>query len=70
LGEHADPYRVIVHYDDHDEVVEEGHAFYMPPGHVPEADTGSEFLLFSPTDQLRATEAAVAKGMQATEAGG
>ena len=41
----------------------------MPPGHVPEADTGTEFVLFSPTDVLRATEDAIAQGMQATEAG-
>ena len=41
----------------------------MPPGHVPEADAGTEFVLFSPTDELRATEEAVAPGMQAaTEA--
>ena len=62
--------RMIVHYDDRDEVIEEGQAFYMPPGHVPEADTGTEFVLFSPTDELRATDEAVARGMQAaTEAG-
>jgi quercetin dioxygenase-like cupin family protein len=61
---------MIVHYDDRDEVIEEGQAFSMPPGHVPEADAGTEFVLFSPTDQLRATEEAVAKAMQAAEAGG
>ena len=58
--------RMIVHYEDRDEVIEEGQAFYMPPGHVPDADAGTEFVLFSPTDQLRATEEAIAKGMQAT----
>ena len=59
--------RLIVHYDDHDDVIEEGQAFYMPPGHVPDADAGTEFVLFSPTDELQATEAAVAAGMQPAE---
>jgi len=56
--------RLIVHYDDHDDVIEEGQAFYMPPGHVPDADAGTEFVMFSPTDELRATEEAVKAGMQ------
>ena len=56
--------RMIVHYDDHDEVIEAGHAFYMPPGHVPDADADTEFVLFSPTEQLQATEAAIAAAMQ------
>ena len=57
--------RMIVHYDDHDEVIEAGHAFYMPPGHVPDADAGTEFVIFSPTEELQATEAAMAAAMQA-----
>jgi mannose-6-phosphate isomerase-like protein (cupin superfamily) len=60
--------RMIVHYDDHDDVIEQGQAFYMPPGHVPEADAGTEFVLFSPTEELQATEEAVVKGMQVTPA--
>jgi len=56
---------MIVHYEDHDDMIEEGQAFYMPPGHVPDADAGTEFVLFSPTAELRATEAAIAKAMQA-----
>jgi hypothetical protein len=62
--------RMIAHYDDRDEVIEEGQAFYMPPGHVPEAHAGTEFVLFSPTDQLRATEEAMARGMPAAGSGG
>ena len=59
--------RVVVHYEDHDDVIEQGQAFYMPPGHVPEADADTEFVLFSPTDELQATEAAIATGMQASQ---
>ena len=58
--------RMTVHYGDHDDVIEAGHAFYMPPGHVPEADAGTEFVMFSPADELRATEEAIQKGMQAS----
>jgi hypothetical protein len=42
----------------HEEVIEVGDAFYMPPGHVPAADAGSEFVQFTPSDELRVSEAA------------
>ena len=59
--------RMIVRYDDREEVFEAGDAFYMPPGHAPEAEAGSEFVQFSPADQLAATVAAIQKGMQAAQ---
>lgn len=61
--------RMIVRYDDHEEVFEPGDAFYMPPGHAPEAEAGSEFVQISPADQLAATEAAIMAGMQAMQRG-
>jgi hypothetical protein len=36
----------------------------MPPGHTAAADAGTEFVQFSPSDQLAVTEAAIAKGMR------
>src|SRR5690242_6633346 len=30
--------RMIVRYDSHEEVIEAGDAFYIPPGHAPEAE--------------------------------
>ena len=59
--------RMIVRYDDHEEVIEAGDAFYMSPGHAPEAEAGTEFVQFSPADQLAATEAAIVKAMQAAK---
>ncbi len=56
--------RMIVRYPDREEVVEAGDAFYMAPGHAPEAEEGTELIQFSPTDQLAETEAAIAKAMQ------
>jgi hypothetical protein len=57
--------RIIVRYPDHEEIVEAGDAFFMPPGHAPEAEAGTELIQFSPTEQLAETEAAIAKAMQA-----
>src|SRR6476661_6079777 len=42
--------RVIVRYADHEEVIEAGDAFYMAPGHAPEAEEGTELIQFSPAD--------------------
>jgi mannose-6-phosphate isomerase-like protein (cupin superfamily) len=56
--------RMIVRYDDHEEVINAGEAFYMPPGHAPEAEAGTELLQFSPADQLAEVEAAIFASMQ------
>lgn len=56
--------RVIVRYDDHEEVLETGDAFYMSPGHAPEAEAGTELLQISPADQLAVVEAAIVAAMQ------
>jgi hypothetical protein len=56
--------RMIVRYSDREETVEAGEAFYMSPGHAPEADEGTEIIQFSPTDKLTETETAIAEAMQ------
>jgi len=56
--------RMTVRYPDHEDVIEAGDAYYMAPGHTPAAIAGTEFVMFSPTDLLAATEAAIVKGMQ------
>ena len=56
--------RMVVRYPDREETFEAGDAFYMPPGHAPEAEAGAEFLQFSPADQLAATEAAIKGAMR------
>lgn len=58
--------RMTVRYADRTEVLEAGDAFYMPPGHAPAAEAGTELIQFSPTDLLAATEAAIADAMQHT----
>src|SRR5690348_15629460 len=59
--------RLVVHYAGGDEVLEAGDAFVMPPGHVPEADAGTRFVMFSPAAELAATEAAIRAGMEAAQ---
>jgi ribosomal protein L16 Arg81 hydroxylase len=49
---------------DHEEVIEPGDAFYMPPGHVPAAKAGSEFVIFSPSAGLEVSEAAMRANME------
>jgi hypothetical protein len=55
---------MTVDYDDEQEEYGAGDAFYMSPGHVPTAEAGSEFVIFSPKDELAATEAAIQEWMQ------
>ena len=56
--------RLTWRFADREEVTEAGDSFYAPPGHAPKADAGSEFVQFSPGEELRATEAAIMKNMQ------
>ena len=59
--------RLTWRFGDREEVYEAGDAFYVPPGHAPGADAGSEFLQFSPTEELNATNAAIMRNMQAMQ---
>jgi hypothetical protein len=57
--------RLTVRYADREEeVIEAGSAFYMPPGHVPSAEEGSEFVQFSPATELAETTAAIKANAQ------
>ena len=59
--------KITVTYADRVETYQAGDAFLMTPGHVPAAAAGTEFVQFSPTDQLnlvRAHMTATARAMQ------
>ncbi len=58
--------RITVTYGDKVEIIEAGDAFYMSPGHAPAAVRGTEFVMFSPTEELAVTEQAIAAAMQRT----
>ena len=61
--------RLTFRFADREEVFEEGDAFYLPPGHVPLATAGTEYVQFSPTDEMKATDEAIERNMRAMEAG-
>ena len=56
--------RMTVRYADREEVYGAGDAFYMPPGHAPAAEAGSEFVHFSPSVELAITQAAIMRNAQ------
>ena len=45
--------RLTIRYGDHEEVIEAGDAFYLPPGDTPEAEEGTEIVQFSPAKGWR-----------------
>lgn len=55
---------ITVSYGDHEETFEAGDAFYMPPGHVPSATAGTEFIQISPTEAYAETMQAIQASMQ------
>jgi hypothetical protein len=59
---------LTVRYGDRNDVIEAGDAFYLPPGHVPAAVAGSEFVQFSPSGLLLISEEQMARNMRAMPA--
>ena len=56
-------------FADHEETVKAGDAYYLPPGRAPVANTPNSLLVqFSPTTELRKTEAVLMKSLQAMQA--
>jgi mannose-6-phosphate isomerase-like protein (cupin superfamily) len=62
--------RLTWRYGDREEVCEAGDAFYAPPGHVPKADAGSEFIQFSPADELQVSQAQMMENVRKLHAAG
>jgi hypothetical protein len=61
---------VTFRYADRDEVYAAGDAFYAPPGHVPvHNEPGTEYLQFSPAEELRQTSEVIMRNFQALQAG-
>lgn len=57
--------KVTFSFADHDEVFEAGDAFYVPPGHGIMVAGGSEYVQFSPADELRPVEETIMRNFQA-----
>jgi hypothetical protein len=50
-----------------EETYHAGDAFYAPPGHTPKAAAGTEFLQFSPSEELEVSVSAIRANMQALQ---
>jgi len=59
--------RVTYRFADHDEVFEAGDAFYLPAGHIPSVDAGTEYVQFSPTEELNHVSEAMQQNMEAMQ---
>jgi glyoxylate utilization-related uncharacterized protein len=59
--------RLTFTFADRVEVVEAGDAFYVPPGHVPAVEAGTEFVQFSPSEELRVVSETMARNMRAMQ---
>ncbi|MFL5840873.1 MAG: AraC family ligand binding domain-containing protein [Thermoleophilaceae bacterium] len=55
--------RMTFRFPDHEEVFEAGDAFYLPPGHVQVVEAGTEYLQFSPSEELRVVSEAITRNM-------
>jgi hypothetical protein len=60
--------RVTYRFADHEEVHEAGDAFYVAGGHLQFADAGTEYLQFSPAEELRTVSETIERNMQAMQA--
>ena len=52
---------------DRQEVYEAGDAFYIRQGHIPSAEPGTEYLQFSPAEELHPVSAHMQKSMAAMQ---
>ena len=59
--------RVTFGFGDREEVFEAGDAFYVPPGHTQRVSAGTEYLQFSPQEQLREVDEAIMRNMRALQ---
>jgi hypothetical protein len=55
---------MVVRYADHEETAHTGDVYYMPPGHVPTYEVGTQLIQFSPTQELKATDEAIERNLR------
>ncbi len=54
-------------YADHEEIYSAGDLFFMPPGHVPFADAGCQWLDFSPFDEYAETMEVIIRNVKSRQ---
>jgi len=62
--------KIVVRYADHEETITAGQAFYMAPGHTPEALEDCELVQFSPSNQMHDVIEVIRRNAQAMEPAG
>lgn len=61
--------RKLVKYGDREEVLNAGDAYYMAPGHSTITDAGTEWVEFSPGDELKRTNEVIARNLSVISRG-
>ena len=61
--------RKLVKYLDHEEVLSAGDAYYKSPGHSTITDPGTEWIEFSPRNELKITNEAVQRNLAELQRG-
>jgi hypothetical protein len=59
--------KVVFDLGGREEVYEAGDAFYVSHGHIPRAEPGTEYLQFSPAEELHTVSAHMQKNMAAMQ---
>jgi hypothetical protein len=59
--------RLTFRLGDREETYAAGDAFSVPPGHVPTAEPGTEYLQFSPAEELRRVSETMQRNMAAMQ---
>jgi len=59
--------KVVFDLGGREEVYETGDAFYVSHGHIPRAEPGTEYLQFSPAEELHTVSAHMQKNMAAMQ---
>ena len=62
--------KILVRYANHEETINAGQAFYLSPGHVPEALEPCELVQFSPATQLNEVIKVMQRNAQAMNPAG
>ena len=58
----------IRYLDGEDEVIEAGEAYYLPPGHAPDVEAGTEIVEFSPKERYQQTVEVATRNFLALQA--
>ena len=59
--------KLQLNFADREEIYNAGDLYYAPPGHIPVAHAGCQYLDFSPTDQMHKTMQVLERNLKAMQ---